>query len=48
MYIQISKAKINYLIGDVTMNIIEENDTWEMWEEEVNIGMNEIREVMSH
>ena len=40
VYIQIPEATINYLIDDVTMNRIEENDAWE---EEANIRINEIR-----
>ena len=40
VYIQIPGANINYVIDDVTMTLIEENDAWE---EEANIRINEIR-----
>ena len=40
VYTDIPEANINYLIDDVTMNLMEENNTWE---EEANISINEIR-----
>ena len=40
VYLQIAEANINYLIDDVTMILIEENDGWE---HEANVRINEIR-----